>query len=68
LAGSEAEDVQINLEDLWLETDPQNTPGRTDAGLNWQRRVRLSLDELAAADGIRRLLGEVSRARASDSG
>jgi 4-alpha-glucanotransferase len=65
LAASDAESLQINVEDLWLETEPQNVPGSTRVGLDWRRRCRRSLDELAADRSIVELLGEIDRTRRS---
>ena len=36
----------MNLEDLWLETEPQNVPGTWQERPNWQRKARLSLEEI----------------------
>ncbi len=59
LAQSAAELVMVNLEDLWLETEPQNRPG-TAAG-NWDRPARHGLPGLtrlpAVAATLRRLDG-----------
>jgi 4-alpha-glucanotransferase len=40
LAASEAREVIVNLEDLWLETRPQNVPGTVDEYPNWRRPAR----------------------------
>jgi len=45
LLRSEADLVAINLEDLWLEEEPQNVPGRVDRP-NWRRKLRHSLSSL----------------------
>jgi 4-alpha-glucanotransferase len=45
LLESEADLVAINLEDLWLEEEPQNVPGRVDRP-NWRRKLRHSLSSL----------------------
>jgi 4-alpha-glucanotransferase len=45
LARSDAEVVLVNLEDLWIETEPQNTPGTTGERANWRRKMRLTLEE-----------------------
>jgi 4-alpha-glucanotransferase len=45
LLESDADLVAINLEDLWLEEEPQNVPGRIDRP-NWRRRLRHSLSSL----------------------
>ena len=42
----------VNLEDLWGEPHPQNTPGTTTERDNWRRRARLSLEELTADEQV----------------
>ena len=38
----------VSLEDLWLETEPQNVPGSTgEQRPNWRRRFPRTLDEIA---------------------
>lgn len=47
MAKSEARAVLVNLEDLWGEPHPQNTPGTgPDQRPNWRRRAKLSLEEM----------------------
>jgi 4-alpha-glucanotransferase len=47
LGRSRADRVMINLEDTWQETEPQNIPGTVAPDHpNWQRRARLSLEEI----------------------
>jgi len=43
LARSRAEVVLVNLEDLWLETRPQNTPGTSTERVNWRRKMKRTL-------------------------
>ena len=45
LADSDARLLLVNIEDLWLETQPQNMPGTSTERPNWQRKARLSLEE-----------------------
>jgi 4-alpha-glucanotransferase len=45
LLRSDADLVAINLEDLWLEEEPQNVPGRVDLP-NWRRKLRYALSAL----------------------
>jgi 4-alpha-glucanotransferase len=40
LAASPARVVLVNLEDLWLEKLPQNTPGTGEERPNWRRKTR----------------------------
>jgi 4-alpha-glucanotransferase len=56
----------INLEDLWLETAPQNVPGTWQERPNWQRKARLGLEEIAATgviDEILKKIDEIRRAK-----
>jgi 4-alpha-glucanotransferase len=46
LSRSPAQVVLVNLEDLWLETQPQNFPGTREERPNWQRKVRHSLEAI----------------------
>lgn len=46
LGSSPARWVQVNLEDLWLETASQNTPGTSTERTNWRRKLRHSIPEL----------------------
>jgi len=55
--------VIVNLEDLWLERAPQNTPGTSSERPNWVRKSRHSLEELLALPGVTRTLREVDRLR-----
>jgi alpha-1,4-glucan:alpha-1,4-glucan 6-glycosyltransferase/4-alpha-glucanotransferase len=45
IASSPAETVLLNLEDLWLETEPQNRPGTTD-DRNWSYRFPYGVEAL----------------------
>ncbi len=48
LASGAAEFLLVNLEDLWLETAPQNVPGTWQERPNWQRKARYSLEQIRA--------------------
>jgi 4-alpha-glucanotransferase len=48
LKASPAEIALINLEDLWLETRPQNVPGTSSERPNWRRKSKLSIEEMIA--------------------
>jgi 4-alpha-glucanotransferase len=64
LGASDAPVVVATLEDLWLETEPQNRPG-TPADENFRHRGRHGtdeLDDLAALDRLLRILDD-ARAR-----
>lgn len=63
LGRSEAESVQISLEDLWLETLPQNVPGIVDERPNWRRKLRLTLEEIQRSPSVDQLLDVLAAAR-----
>jgi 4-alpha-glucanotransferase len=63
LASSRAYVQVVNLEDLWLESRPQNVPGTTVQNPNWRRRARHSLEELGALSPMVATLREVDRRR-----
>ncbi|MGE5218759.1 MAG: 4-alpha-glucanotransferase [Chloroflexota bacterium] len=67
LAGSEAEFLLVNLEDLWLEAAPQNVPGTWQERPNWQRKARCSLDELRALPQLAEFLKILSDKRSAIS-
>lgn len=56
LSRSKAELVLVTLEDLWLETQPQNTPGTSTERVNWKRKARYSIEELMRKRTFRELL------------
>ena len=62
-AASRAEFLMINLEDLWAETRPQNTPGTVDERPNWRRRARYSLEALKRMRSVTALLRKIDRLR-----
>lgn len=61
LGRSRAGLVLASLEDLWLETEPQNVPG-TPAESNWRRRGRRPLEAVAEGEAVR-LLAVLNEAR-----
>ena len=65
LGASEAECVIVTLEDLWGETDPQNTPGTDQERPNWTRRARLSLEQIQADPSVVSALAGIEQARRS---
>ncbi len=64
LSGSTAEIVLVNLEDLWLENEPQNVPGVP--GRSWRQKLRYTLEETRADDTVRRVLRTVQERRRGD--
>jgi 4-alpha-glucanotransferase len=61
LAESDAEVVLVNLEDLWLEAEPQNVPGVP--GRSWRQKLRMTLEQAAADTTVKRLLHTVDDKR-----
>lgn len=52
----------INIEDLWLETQPQNIP--TAEYPSWKKKLQYSLEELKTMDNIKDLLTNVAKQKA----
>ena len=63
IARSRAGLVIVNLEDLWLEPNPQNVPGTDWERPNWQRKARHSLEALTPLPEVSDTLQRVARAR-----
>ncbi|WP_253260362.1 4-alpha-glucanotransferase [Moorella sp. E308F] len=66
LAASRAQLLLVNLEDLWLEREPQNVPGTGNRYPNWRRKTRYSLEEFSGMSQIVSLFKEVNRLRDGD--
>ncbi len=63
LARSPASIVQVNLEDLWGETEPQNCPGTFRERPNWRRKAKYPLEVFTELPEVRRVLETVDRLR-----
>jgi 4-alpha-glucanotransferase len=63
LAGTNAALLLVNLEDLWLETGPQNVPGTWEERPNWQRKARLVLEQISATSAIDEVLKKIDEIR-----
>ncbi|MGA1874850.1 MAG: 4-alpha-glucanotransferase [bacterium] len=63
LSASPAHIVLVNMEDLWLEKQPQNLPGSSGKRPNWKRKARYSLEEMQKEPRIAEILEEVNRLR-----
>ena len=63
LAQSASRMALYNIEDLWLETEPQNVPGTSHERPNWQRKVALNLEEVEAMPKVKDILAKVSTDR-----
>ncbi len=62
LAGSPAYALLVNLEDLWLETHPQNVPG-TQRTQNWSRKARYSFEGFSQSPQVLDILQQINRVR-----
>ncbi len=56
LAASPARLLLVNLEDLWLETEPQNIPNTTATHPNWRRKARYTLEEFSRQPEVLQVL------------
>lgn len=63
LAAGPAGIVLVNLEDLWLETAPQNIPGTGPEKPNWRRKARRDLEDLNRMPGVLEILRAIDRLR-----
>jgi 4-alpha-glucanotransferase len=61
LGQSRAGIVLVTLEDLWLESRPQNVPSTGLEGPNWRRKARYTLEEIERLAEVRKYLEEVNR-------
>jgi 4-alpha-glucanotransferase len=61
LGSGPAQLVLANLEDLWLETQPQNVPGTWRERPNWRRKARFSLEAVRQMPEVLDVLNEVNR-------
>jgi 4-alpha-glucanotransferase len=62
-ASGPARVMQVNLEDLWLETHFQNVPGTWKERPNWRRKCRHGLTQLSAVPGLSALVAELAGRR-----
>jgi 4-alpha-glucanotransferase len=67
LSASPAETVIAGLEDLWLEPDPQNTPGTWKERPNWVRKCRFAFETFRDLPEVIRALREIDRIRRGGS-
>jgi 4-alpha-glucanotransferase len=63
LAASPADVVLLNLEDLWLEKQPQNVPGISAQYPNWRRRAARTVDEILRDTDVASFLSSLGEAR-----
>ncbi|WP_449241602.1 4-alpha-glucanotransferase [Desulfoscipio gibsoniae] len=63
LAASRSRILMINLEDLWLETAPQNIPGTTKEYPNWRRKSRRDIEEFTRLPEVLKTLRKINLLR-----
>jgi 4-alpha-glucanotransferase len=63
LAASKAPVVLVNLEDLWLETQPQNVPSTVNNYPNWQHKARYSFEEFCQMPQVTDTLRNINKLR-----
>ncbi|UCG82993.1 MAG: 4-alpha-glucanotransferase [Dehalococcoidia bacterium] len=63
LCASPAIVVLVNLEDLWLETEPQNIPGTQDRRPNWCRKAKYSFETFSELPEVTEVLQEIDTIR-----
>ena len=63
LASSPANVVLVNLEDLWLETNPQNVPGTINEHPNWRNKLKLTFEEFCQMSQVIDILKSVAELR-----
>jgi 4-alpha-glucanotransferase len=63
LAMGRAENILLNLEDLWLEVEPQNMPGTSHERINWRRKLQPTLEQLFSSDAWRQRLQLITARR-----
>jgi 4-alpha-glucanotransferase len=61
LSRSRAELVLVNLEDLWLEPEPQNTPGTSTERVNWRRKTSRSFEEMLSRPDVQEMIAALKR-------
>ncbi len=64
LARGPARVVLLNVEDLWLEPEPQNVPGTSDELPNWRRKLSQPIEAIPGLDSVRKTLRAVAEGRA----
>ena len=59
--------VLVNLEDLWLETEPQNVPGTWRERPNWRRKAQYRLDQIMRLPRVSDELRQVNQLRRGET-
>ena len=63
LGASPARVLLVNLEDLWLETEPQNLPGIHGRSSNWRRKASHTFEGFSRMPKLRSTLEEIDTLR-----
>ncbi|MFC1707319.1 4-alpha-glucanotransferase [Planctomycetota bacterium] len=63
LAAQPAPYVLVNLEDLWLESSPQNVPGTCSERPNWLRRARHAFESFSKHPAVLEVFADLRRHR-----
>lgn len=63
LAASPCQTVLVNLEDLWLEPEPQNVPNTGQERPNWQRKTRYPLETWRHLPQVQEVLQRINERR-----
>lgn len=63
LAAGDSELLLLNLEDLWLEAEPQNVPGTWRERPNWRRRADVTMAAMRERPDVREFTAELIRVR-----
>jgi len=63
LGASAARVVLVNLEDLWLETQPQNVPGTVEERPNWRRKARYPFEAFRQMPQVVQTLRKIDHLR-----
>ncbi len=63
LSASRARAMVVGLEDLWLETRPQNVPGTSEGQPNWRRKARYALEGFQQRPEVTKILRQVDGLR-----
>ena len=63
LAAGAEDFLLVNLEDLWLEPEPQNVPGTWQERPNWQRKTRYTIEQMRAMPALIELLRTIGDIR-----
>jgi 4-alpha-glucanotransferase len=63
LAASDSSVLLMNIEDLWLETEPQNTPNTYLERPNWRKKLRRSFEDFSTDSAILSMLKSIDQLR-----